>query len=56
MFFISPGKHAEEAGDIAEIFDQVMQNHPGLSVRISPLAGENPLLIDILLNRLEAVL
>ena len=56
MLFISPGRHAGKGGDIAEICDQVMQRHPGLTVHISPLVGENPMLIDLLHNRVQAVL
>ena len=53
MLFLSPGRHAGKGGDIAEICGHVMQNHPGLSVHISPLVGENPLLIDLLCDRLQ---
>lgn len=56
MLFLSPGRHAGEGGDIAGICDQAMQDHPGLKVQISPLVGDNPLLIDILLDRLRATL
>jgi len=56
MLFISPGRHAGEGGDIADICDRVMQRHPGLKVHISPLVGDNPRLIDILCDRLRAVL
>jgi sirohydrochlorin ferrochelatase len=56
MLFISPGRHAGKGGDIAEICDQVMQNHPGLTVHISPLVGDNPLLIDLLFDRVQAIL
>ena len=56
MLFISPGRHAGPGGDIAEICAGVMQQYPGLSVHISPLVGDNPLLIDLLLRRLQAVL
>jgi sirohydrochlorin ferrochelatase len=56
MLFISPGKHAGKGGDIAEICDRVMRHHPGLTVTISPLVGDNPLLVDLLLDRLQAVL
>jgi len=56
MLFISPGRHAGEGGDIAGICDQAMQHHPGLTVHISPLVGDSPLLTDILFNRLEAIL
>ena len=56
MLFLSPGRHAGEGGDIAEICGEAMQKHPGLSVQVSPLVGENPLLVDLLCERLQAVL
>ena len=56
MLFLSPGRHAGQGGDIAEICAEAMQNHPGLSVHVSPLVGESPLLIDLLWERLQAVL
>lgn len=56
MLFISPGRHAGEGGDIAGICAQMMQRHPGLAVHISPLVGDNPLLIDILHDRLQGVM
>jgi len=56
MLFISPGRHAGTGGDIAGICEQAMQNHPGLTVHVSPLVGDSPILIDILVNRLRAVL
>lgn len=56
MLFISPGRHAGKGGDIAGICDQAMQHHPGLTIHISPLVGDNPLLTDILLNRLQSTL
>ena len=56
MLFISPGRHAGIGGDIAGICEQAMQNHPGLTVHVSPLVGDSPILIDILVNRLRAVL
>ena len=56
MLFISPGRHAGTGGDIAGICEQAMQNHPGLTVHVSPLVGDSPILIDILFDRLHAVL
>ena len=55
MLFLSPGRHAGEGGDITEICDQAMREHPGLTVHISPLVGDNPLLIDLLLDRAQAI-
>ena len=56
MLFLSPGRHAGEGGDIAGICGYAMQNHPGLTVHISPLVGDNPSLIDLLRDRLQAIL
>ena len=56
MLFISPGRHAGEGGDIAGICARMMQRFPGLAVQISPLVGDNPLLIDILYDRLQGVI
>lgn len=56
MLFLSPGRHAGEGGDIAEICEQVMQRYPGLAVHISPLVGDHRLLIDILYDRLQGVM
>ena len=56
MLFISPGRHAGEGGDIAEICGRAMRHNPGLDVQVSPLVGDHPLLVDLLLERLRAVL
>ena len=56
MMFISPGRHAGAGGDIEEICADAMARNPGLRVKISPLIGEHPLLIDILQDRLQAAL
>jgi len=55
MLFLSPGRHAGEGGDIADICDQAMQKHPGLRIQISPLVGDNPLLIELLHDRLKTM-
>jgi sirohydrochlorin ferrochelatase len=56
MLFISPGRHAGPDGDVADICREAMVRNPGLRVAISPLVGEHPLLIQILNERLRAVL
>ncbi len=56
MLFLLPGRHAGPGGDIADICDAAMARHPGLSVAISPLIGEHPLLIEILHDRLRDAL
>lgn len=39
MLFLSPGRHAGEGGDIAEICAAAEQQHPGLSVTTTKLVG-----------------
>ncbi len=55
MMFLLPGRHAGEGGDIHEICAEVMQQHPGFTVGISPLVGEHPSLIDLLHQRLQSI-
>lgn len=55
MMFLLPGRHAGQGGDIAEICSTAMASHPGLRVRVSPLIGEHPLLIEILHDRLRSM-
>ncbi len=52
MFFL-PGRHAGAGGDIEAIMERVMQRHPGLRIAATPLVGEHPLLLEILLDRLR---
>ncbi|MEW8030089.1 MAG: CbiX/SirB N-terminal domain-containing protein [Candidatus Thiodiazotropha sp.] len=54
LLFLSPGRHAGEGGDIATICDEAERLHPGLNIRISPLVGEHPRLIEILQDRLQS--
>lgn len=56
MLFLSPGRHAGEGGDIAEICAQAMARSPGLSVITTRLVGENDAIVNILATRLEQVL
>ncbi|MBE0489145.1 MAG: cobalamin biosynthesis protein CbiX [Halomonas sp.] len=53
MLFLSPGRHAGEGGDIAEICAQAMAHSPGLRVATTRLAGEHDGIVDILATRLE---
>lgn len=55
MMFFLPGRHAGPDGDVVEICQNVMDQYPALSVSISPLISEHPLLIDILTQRLQDV-
>ena len=56
MLFLSPGRHAGEEGDIAGICAEAEQRHPGLSIRITRLAGEHEGILAILADRLEQAL
>lgn len=56
MFFLLPGRHAGEGGDVTEITEGLIQRGDFDSVRICPLLGEHPLLLDILSERLQQVL
>ncbi len=53
LLFLLPGTHAGENGDIVKICNQAMETHPDLNVTMSPLIGDNPLLIDCLDDRLK---
>jgi len=55
LLFLSPGRHAGPGGDIEQIRSQVINEFPGFRIITTPLVGEHPGLVDILLNRLEAV-
>ncbi|SEL49693.1 sirohydrochlorin chelatase [Halomonas daqiaonensis] len=52
MLFLSPGRHAGEGGDIAEICEQAMAKSPGLRVSTTRLAGEHDAILEILASRL----
>ena len=56
MLFLSPGRHAGEGGDIAEICEQAMARSPGLNVVTTRLVGENDAIVDILATRLQQAL
>ncbi len=54
LLFFLPGRHAGPGGDIEAIIERVMARHPGLCIAASPLPGEHPLLVEILVERLRA--
>ena len=56
MLFLSPGRHAGEGGDIAEICTQAMSNSPGLNVVTTRLVGENDAILELLATRLQQAL
>ncbi|MBD3896505.1 cobalamin biosynthesis protein CbiX [Halomonas sp. ML-15] len=53
MLFLSPGRHAGEGGDIAEICNQAMTQAPGLNVTTTRLVGEHAGIVEILATRLQ---
>jgi sirohydrochlorin ferrochelatase len=54
--FLSPGRHAGPAGDIAQICRDAEARHPGLHTAITSLVGDHPAVIEILGERLAASL
>jgi sirohydrochlorin ferrochelatase len=56
LFFLLPGRHAGAGGDVAEICDGLIAHHTLRSTVRTPLLGEHPQLVDILVDRLRAVL
>ncbi len=56
MFFLLPGRHAGEGGDVAEICEGLCQRHAYERVLRTPLLGESPMLLEILSDRLRAAL
>jgi len=55
MLFFLPGRHAGPNGDVEEICNSVVADHPQLRFNITPLISEHPLLLDVLKDRLEEV-
>lgn len=55
LLFVSPGRHAGSDGDIESICDNAMRRHPDLWVFTTELVGDHPLLLDILADRLHAL-
>lgn len=53
MLFLSPGRHAGEGGDIAEICDQAMAHAPALNVTTTRLVGEHDGILEVLATRLQ---
>lgn len=56
MMFFLPGRHAGENGDIVQICESVMQQHPDFKVAISPLIAEHPAFVNLLQLRLQGAL
>jgi hypothetical protein len=56
MFFLLPGRHAGEGGDVAEICDGLMAEGVFEQIQHTPLLGEHPILLEILEDRLQDTL
>ena len=56
MFFLLPGRHAGEGGDVAEIAEGLLSSGNFESIETTPLLGEHPMLLEILEDRLRSVL
>ena len=54
MLFLSPGRHAGPAGDIARSCAGAQQRHPELRIVMTALVGRHPGLIPILVDRVRA--
>lgn len=55
MFFLLPGRHAGEGGDVAQITNSMVERGVFSSVQMSPLIWEHPLLLEILRDRLTVI-
>jgi sirohydrochlorin ferrochelatase len=53
--FLSPGRHAGEGGDIAEICEAARREKPGLRTWMSTTLGADPRLADVLAERYREV-
>ena len=53
MFFLLPGRHAGEGGDVAEICDGLISEGVFEQIQNTPLLGEHPMLLEILEDRLR---
>lgn len=56
MLFLLPGRHAGNNGDVAKIRDALIEKGAFSSMHISPLLGSHPVLLDILLDRVNEAL
>lgn len=56
LFFLLPGRHAGPEGDVAEICNHLLERSTFRSILRTPLLGTHPLLIEILVDRLNEAL
>jgi sirohydrochlorin ferrochelatase len=55
MFFLLPGRHAGKGGDVAEICRGLIAGSAFEQIQTTPLLGEHPGLLEILVDRLREV-
>ncbi len=56
LMFLSPGKHAGEDGDIAEIISKAVEGNSKVRVHVTDLVGGHDVVIDILEDRYKALI
>jgi sirohydrochlorin ferrochelatase len=56
MFFILPGRHAGEGGDVSAIADGLIEAGAFGQIETTALLGEDPRILDILEDRVRAVI
>ena len=56
MFFLLPGRHAGEGGDVAEICEGLIAEGTFEQIQNTPLLGEHPMLLEILEDRLRELI
>ena len=56
MFFLLPGRHAGDGGDVAEICEGLIVEGTFEQIQNTPLLGEHPMLLEILEDRLREVI
>lgn len=54
MLFLQPGRHAGPKGDVETICRQSLENYSDRSFAITPLVGEHPGLVEILVQRYQS--
>jgi sirohydrochlorin ferrochelatase len=56
LFFLLPGRHAGAGGDVAEICDSLIAAGDFAAIATTPLLAQHPLMLELLEDRLRAVL
>ena len=56
MFFLLPGRHAGEGGDVAKICDELIAEGIFEQIQSTPLLGEHPMLLEILEDRVRDIM